>query len=309
MEDVFVHRRLVLAILRSLVALVRGVDGCDRARRRTRARDRPARVSRRRADAPGAVLMAAWLQLVVLVLILVAAYRPLGDYLAWALTRRGTLRVERAIYPARRRRPRRRAAVDRLRDLVAGVLGRLGVAAVRAAAGAAVAAALARAPAWSRLRRSTPRPRSSRTRTGSPTRVSRRWATSSRWRASPCRTSCPPRSGSPSRWRSIRGFTPDASRRRSGTSGRTWSARPSGCCSRSRSSAPSCWSPKAWCRTSTGAPGHHRSGGDPVDPGRAGRLAGSDQGARDERRRVLQRELGASVREPEPVHEPAPDRS
>ncbi len=48
-------------------------------------------------------------------------------------------------------------------------------------------------------------------------------------------------------------------------------------------------------------------GGAAVDPGRTGRLAGGDQGARDERRRLLQRELSAPVREPESVHEPARD--
>jgi K+-transporting ATPase ATPase A chain len=42
--------------------------------------------------------MAGWLQLGVLVILLVAAYRPLGDYMAWALTSSRSLRVERAIY-------------------------------------------------------------------------------------------------------------------------------------------------------------------------------------------------------------------
>ena len=42
--------------------------------------------------------MAGWLQLSVLVLILVAAYRPLGDYMAWALDSPRTLRVERAMF-------------------------------------------------------------------------------------------------------------------------------------------------------------------------------------------------------------------
>src|SRR4030042_5627565 len=39
--------------------------------------------------------MAGWLQLSVLVLLLAAAYRPLGDYMAWALTSPRHLRVER----------------------------------------------------------------------------------------------------------------------------------------------------------------------------------------------------------------------
>ncbi len=42
--------------------------------------------------------MAGWVQLGVLILILVAAYRPLGDYMAWALDAPRTLRVERAIF-------------------------------------------------------------------------------------------------------------------------------------------------------------------------------------------------------------------
>ena len=39
-----------------------------------------------------------------------------------------------------------------------------------------------------------------------------------------------------------------------------------------------------------------------ADPRRPGRLAGGDQGDRHERRRLLQRQLGAPVREPERVH-------
>jgi K+-transporting ATPase ATPase A chain len=42
--------------------------------------------------------MAGWLQLALLVALLVAAYRPLGDYMAWALTSPRSLRAERAIY-------------------------------------------------------------------------------------------------------------------------------------------------------------------------------------------------------------------
>ena len=40
----------------------------------------------------------------------------------------------------------------------------------------------------------------------------------------------------------------------------------------------------------------------PIDRDGTGRLAGGDQGARDERRRLLQRQLCASVREPHGVH-------
>ena len=44
--------------------------------------------------------MAGWTQLVVLVVVLAAAYRPLGDYMAWVYTSKRTLRVERWIYRA-----------------------------------------------------------------------------------------------------------------------------------------------------------------------------------------------------------------
>ena len=47
----------------------------------------------------------------------------------------------------------------------------------------------------------------------------------------------------------------------------------------------------------------HDHGSDPVDRDGAGRLAGGDQDARHQRRRLLQRQLGAPVREPDGVHE------
>ena len=50
--------------------------------------------------------------------------------------------------------------------------------------------------------------------------------------------------------------------------------------------------------------GDDRRGRDAGDLRRAGREPGGDQGARDERRRLLQRELGAPVREPDRLHEP-----
>ena len=55
------------------------------------------------------------------------------------------------------------------------------------------------------------------------------------------------------------------------------------------------------------AHGHdgHRSEAD--DPGRPDREPGSDQGDRRERRRPVQRQLRAPVREPQPDHEHAPD--
>ena len=53
--------------------------------------------------------------------------------------------------------------------------------------------------------------------------------------------------------------------------------------------------------------GDHRRGRAAVDPRRPDREPGGDQGARDERRRALQRQLGASVREPERLLEPRRD--
>ena len=42
--------------------------------------------------------MAGWVQVLVLVVILAIAYRPLGDYMAWALSSKKSLRVERFLY-------------------------------------------------------------------------------------------------------------------------------------------------------------------------------------------------------------------
>ena len=42
--------------------------------------------------------MAGWIQLGTLALLLVIAYRPLGDYMAWALDSPRTLRIERLVY-------------------------------------------------------------------------------------------------------------------------------------------------------------------------------------------------------------------
>jgi K+-transporting ATPase ATPase A chain len=42
--------------------------------------------------------MAGWVQLLVIVAILAIAYRPLGDYMAWALDSKKSLRIERVIY-------------------------------------------------------------------------------------------------------------------------------------------------------------------------------------------------------------------
>ena len=97
-----------------------------------------------------------------------------------------------------------------------------------------------------------------------------------------------------------------AARRRSATSGST-STRvddPRAPAARRRRSR-SCSSARASSRTSRGfTDAHDRRGRDAVDPRRADREPGGDQGARHERRRPVQRELGAPVREPERLHEP-----
>ena len=55
------------------------------------------------------------------------------------------------------------------------------------------------------------------------------------------------------------------------------------------------------------AHGHHPRRRDPAHPRRAGGLPGGDQGARHQRRRLLQRQLRAPVREPQRLHQPARD--
>ncbi len=97
-------------------------------------------------------------------------------------------------------------------------------------------------------------------------------------------------------------------RHASATSGSTSSAGSCACCCRCRSSR------RSRCivggvvqnfeRLHRGRHAHRRNAG---DPRRTGRLAGGDQGARHERRRILQRELRAPVREPDAVDEPLRD--
>ena len=51
--------------------------------------------------------------------------------------------------------------------------------------------------------------------------------------------------------------------------------------------------------------GHHGRRPDPDDPRRPGGQPGGDQGGRPERRRLLRRQLGPPVREPQRDHQPA----
>ena len=84
---------------------------------------------------------------------------------------------------------------------------------------------------------------------------------------------------------------------RSATSGRTWPGRPSTSCCRSRSLPRSSSSPRAWSRPSAArgpAPGGRRCAALGVW---TGCFAGSDQGVRHQRWRLLQRQQRLSVRE------------
>ena len=134
----------------------------------------------------------------------------------------------------------------------------------------------------------------------------RRCRTSRRWPGWRCRTSSPPASAS----RSLVALHPRArlalGRRSSATSTSTSPARCSTSCCRSRSSAA------LVPRLPGRAPDPRRATVDVTTLDRRstqtlalgpGRLAGGDQGARDQRRRLLQRQLGDAVREPDVAHE------
>ena len=80
----------------------------------------------------------------------------------------------------------------------------------------------------------------------------------------------------------------------------------SGCCCRSRSSRRSSLIAGGVVQNFNGfTEVTTLTGGTQIAARRPGRLAGGDQGARHERRRVLQRQLRAPVREPDAVDEPA----
>ncbi len=97
-------------------------------------------------------------------------------------------------------------------------------------------------------------------------------------------------------------------RRPSATSGSTSRAARSTSSCRSRSSSRSSWSRRASSRTSTPTRRSRRSrASTQIIAHGAGRLADRDQAARHERRRLLQRELRAPVREPDAVVEPRRD--
>ena len=162
-------------------------------------------------------------------------------------------------------------------------------------------------PAWTRRWRSTPRVASSPTRTGSRTPARRRWATSCRWPASPCRTSLSAAVGIAVAVALIRGFT----RSRTDRLGNFW-------VDLVRITVRILLPLAVVAAVVLIAMGavqnfagrhrrHHARRRRPDDPRRPGRLAGGDQGARHQRRRLLQRQLRPPVREPERADEPARD--
>ena len=126
---------------------------------------------------------------------------------------------------------------------------------------------------WARARgtcRSTRRPRSSPTRTGSSTAGRRRCRTSRRWPAWPSRTSSPRASASPcSSPSSAR--SPRAPARRSASSTSTSAARSSTSCSRCPRSSASCSSRRASSRRWTGRSTRPASTGVDARPSPSGR--------------------------------------
>ena len=127
-------------------------------------------------------------------------------------------------------------------------------------------------------------------------------------RARRCRTSCRPRPAWP--WRSPHPRArPAAQRRRSATSGSTSRARPlASCCRSSFVLALVLVEPgrRPEPRTASTRVAHARGRRRSRSPG-ARSPARRRSRSRHERRRVLQRELGAPVREPDAVHEPPRD--
>ena len=94
----------------------------------------------------------------------------------------------------------------------------------------------------------------------------------------------------------------------SATSGSTWCAASSASCCRWPSSRRSCCSSAASSRTSrTRTTITTVTGGAAGRAGRPGRLAGGDQGARHQRRWLLQRQLRPPVREPQRLDQPVRD--
>ena len=100
----------------------------------------------------------------------------------------------------------------------------------------------------------------------------------------------------------VRGIARQERRARSATSGSIWCAARSTCCCRSRSSLALIFVQQGVIQNFAHVPrGHHARGREAGARDGAGREPGSDQAARHQRRRLLQRQRGASVREPDAV--------
>ena len=250
---------------------------------------------------------AGWLEIALFLAVLTALTPLVGGYMARVFTDEvGFLGfVERPVYRLLGRAARAGAGLEGLRALRAGLQRALLRAALPRPAHPERCTRSTRriSPRPPGTSRSTPPRRSCRTRTGSSTPARRRSRTSRRCSASRCRTSSPPRSGSRC-WRPSSAGWPRARRASWATSTSTSRACCSTSCCRCRCS-PACSSPprgrsraSARLRTVHTA---HRARAD----ARAGarRLAGGDQAARDQRRRLLQRQLGDAVREPDVAHE------
>ena len=176
------------------------------------------------------------LQFATLILILALLYRPLGDYIARVYTSREGLAGRARLLPRDRRRPGIRADLAGLPARRSGLLGRwASCSSTRCSACRRCCRTRSGCLPCPRGSPSTPRSRSSRTRTGSRTRPSSRSATPCSSPGSPCRTSSPPPSASPSPSPSS-AASPLAARTPSATSGSTWFAARSGCCCPCRSS-------------------------------------------------------------------------
>ena len=99
----------------------------------------------------------------------------------------------------------------------------------------------------------------------------------------------------------MRGPAPAAAPTSSATSGSTWSGSVSPCCCRPDRRRRCSWRSGA-CRISTARRRHHARGWPADHHRRAGRHAGGHQAARHQRRRVLQRQRRAPLREPHAAH-------
>ena len=258
---------------------------------------------------------AAWVQLLVLMALLAISTPLLGSYMAKvygggkAPGDRVFGPVERAIYRVCRRRSRQRAALERLRALAARVQPRVGAGALRAAAAAGAPAVQPRRHrrACRRRCRSTPRSASSPTRTGRTTRASRRCRTSPRWSGLAVHNFVSAAAGMAVAVALIRGSCAGA-RARSATSGSTSSAR------RCAILLPLVVRVRARARQPGRDPELPRHDGHDRDRARRRSIPGGPIASQEaikelghERRRVLQRQLAAPLREPQPDHQRSRD--